>query len=341
MNTLRRNFGYKFLSLLISILLYWIASGQRNNPPAKEVFYVQPAVEGLPDHLILKVPPQGSPVTVTGTGAAVEAFRALEPKATLDLSSAKIGSDRYPIKYQYPKGLSDGLEITGPPLSLVTLEQKQRETFHVDVLYDDNPPAGYAYTEPRSIPSKVQVVGLNADVSRVQRVVANLDTSGAPGAVAQDVELVAQDVKLQPVENVQIIPKQVKATLGLKKTSATKIVLLTIELNGSPEPGYEISGYDFFPNSVTVSGSQEILASQSSLTVPVDVDGIKASTTKTITIQPPSGLRVVGGNAKVRLRLKVRPVATASTAPPEPRTSPTPSPIPTPRPPVSTPVVQE
>jgi YbbR domain-containing protein len=171
-------------------------------------------------------------------------------------------------------------------------------------------------------------VGLNADVSRVQRVVANLDTSGTPGAVTQDVELVAQDVKLQPVENVQIIPKQVRATLGLKKTSATKIVLLTIDLIGSPNPDYEISGYEFLPNTVTVSGSQELLAAQSSLRVPVDVDGIKASTTRTITIQPPSGLRVVGGGAAVRLRLRVRPVATASPAPPAASStgpSPTPS----------------
>jgi YbbR domain-containing protein len=314
MNTLRRNFIYKFLSLLMAILLYWIASGQKNNPSVKGEFYVQPVAEGLPDDLILKSAPQGSPVSVSGTAEAVEAFRALEPKATVNLSNAKVGSDRYPVKYLYPNGFTDVLQIIGPPVTLVTLEPKKSAKFTVEVLYNDNPPAGYAYSDPRSVPASVQVVGLYSDVIRVQRVVANLDTSGAPGAVSQDVELVAQDVKQQPVENVQIVPKQVRATLRLKKTPSTKTVLLSIELIGNPDPGFEISGYDFEPNAVTVSGSQELLASRSSLRVPVDVDGLKAGTTKTVTIQPPSGLRVVGGAATVRLRLKVRPIATASPA---------------------------
>ncbi|MES2460765.1 MAG: CdaR family protein [Armatimonadota bacterium] len=326
MNTLRRNFGYKFISLLVSILLYWIASGQKNNPDVRTDIFVQPAVEGLPDNLILKSAPQGSAVSVSGTAQAVEAFRSLEPKAILNLSSGKVGSDRYPVKYLYPNGFSDTLEIIGPPVALVTLEQKKSVKFTVDVLYNDNPPAGYAYSDARSAPATVQVVGLYSDVIRVQRVVANLDTSGAPGAISQDVELVAQDVKQEPVENVQIVPKQVRASLGLKKTPSTKTVLLSIELIGNPAPGYEISGYDFFPNVVTVSGSQELLASRSSLRVPVDVDGLKAGTNKTVIIQPPSGLRVVGGDAAVRLRLNVRPVATASPAPSATPALPSPTP---------------
>jgi YbbR domain-containing protein len=327
MNTLRRNFGYKFLSLLISILLYWIASGQKNNVAAKEI-YVQPVTENLPDSLILKSPPQGNPVQVSGTTPAVEAFRLLEPKATVDLTGAKVGTGRYPVKYLMPNGFTNALEVVGPPLSLVTLEQKKVVKFYVDVLYNDNPPAGYMYSGDKSDPSAVQVVGLNSDVMRVQRVVANLDTSGAPGAISQDVELVAQDVKQQPVENVQIIPSHVRATLGLKKTPSTKTVLLSIELNGSPDPAYEITEYEFIPRTVTVSGTQDLLASQSSLRVPVDVDGLNTSTTKSITIQPPPGLRVVGGKATVRLRLRVRPIVTPSPAPVKPTASASPTPVP-------------
>lgn len=332
MSTLRRNFVYKFLSLVIAILLYWIASGQNSNPPVKGEFYVQPIPEGLPDNLILKAPPQGSPVSVSGTAAAMNAFRALEPKATVDLTNAQIGANRYPVKYRYPNGFADSLEIIGPPTSLVTVEKKTSAKFVVEVLFNNNPPAGYEYSEPRSVPSQVQVVGLNADVMRVGRVVANLDTSGAPGAVSQEVELVAQDIKYQPVENVQIIPNRVKATLGLKTTSSTKTVLLSIELNGSPEPGYEIKEYKFVPPMVTISGSQDLLSSRSSLRVPVDVDGIKANTTRTVTIEPPAGLRVVG-NSTARLRLWVKPIETANPAPPPTPAASTPSPLPSTTPP--------
>jgi YbbR domain-containing protein len=315
MSALRRNFVYKFLSLIIAILLYWIASGQRNNPAVKGEFYVQPAAEGVPADLILKSKPQGSSVSVSGTAAAVDAFRAMEPKATVDLSGGKVGADRYPVRYLKPPGYADSLEIIGPPLALVTLEPKKSFTFFVDVLYNNNPPAGYEYSDAKSTPAAVQVVGRKEDVSRVQRVVANLDTGGLPGAISQNVEVVAQDLKKQPVENVEIIPKQVHATLGLKKAPATKTVFLSIDIAGSPDPAYEMSGYEFYPNLVTVSGSPELLASLSALRVPVDVEGIKRNTTKTVTIQAPAGLRIVGGSTTVRLSLKVRARATASPAP--------------------------
>ena len=315
MNTLRRNFGYKFLSLLVAILLYWIASGQKN-PPVKAEFYVQPQVMSLSADLVLKGPLQGTTVSVSGPAAAVEAYRALEPKAQVDLTAGKVGSDRYPVKYLMPNGFANALEVIGPPVTLVTLEQKKSVQYYVDPIFDDHPPAGYAYSPAKCTPAAVQVVGLTADVSRVWRVVANVDTSGTPGAISQDVELVAQDIKQQAIDSVQIVPNHVHVTLGLKKTPSTKTVLLSIKLNGTPDPRFEISGYSFVPNTVTISGAQEMLASQSSLVIPVDVDGLRASTTRSVTIQPPSGLRVVGGSATVKLRLDVKPIATASPAAP-------------------------
>ena len=215
-----------------------------------------------------------------------------------------------------PNGFANALEVIGPAMTLVTLEQKKSVQYFVDPFYDDHPPAGYAYSPVKCTPAAVQVVGLTADVGRVWRVVANVDTSGTPGAISQDVELVAQDIKQQAIDSVQIVPNHVRVTLGLKKTPSTKTVLLSIKLNGTPDPRYEISGYSFVPNTVTISGAQEMLASQSSLVIPVDVDGLRESTTRSVTIQPPSGLRVVGGSATVKLRLDVKPIATASPAPP-------------------------
>ncbi|MBC8101641.1 MAG: hypothetical protein H7Z41_03540 [Cytophagales bacterium] len=308
MSILRRNFGVKFWSLIIAILLYWIASGQRN-PVVKTEVYVQPQVSGLGEDLVAKTLPQGSPVSVSGSAEAVEAYRALEPKATVDLTGSKPGANRYPVKYLSPDGFSNALEIIGPSVTLVTLERKKRGEYSVDVIYDDAPPAGYAYSQPRASPARVQVEGLAADVGRVARVVANLDTSGTPGAINQEIELVAQDVKQQAVESVTVVPSKVRATLGLKKTPATKTVLLSADLNGTPAPGYYIAGYRFWPNTLTISGSQDLLASRSSLSVPVDVDGIRASAARTVRVQPPSGLTVVGTSATVHLRLDVQPIA--------------------------------
>jgi YbbR domain-containing protein len=322
MGLLRRNFGYKCLSLGFAIVLYWIASGQQNPRITQSLPSVELFVTGLPATLVMRAPTPEEMISVSGPAAAVDAFRAQQRKATVDLTQAEPGTHSYPIQYNLPPGYGNDLVVTGPQMVQISLERKARQTFYVDVLFDNTPPAGYAYTDPRATPDQVVVEGSASDLARVQRVVASLNNAGSPGALSSDVTLVAQDKNLQPVDGVTLTPKQARVTLNLKRAPATKTVVLSADLNGTPASGSFINNYNFWPPTLKVSGPPDLLSSRSSLSVPVDVDGIHQSVTRMVTVQPPAGLTIVGSLSAVRLRLDVKTVAPVTPSPPSGAASP-------------------
>lgn len=339
MSLLRRNFGYKCLSLIIAILLYWIASGQQNPHVMAEV-YVQPDVAGLPSNLVLKTAPQGVPITISGPAAAVSAFKAQERKATVDLSRAHAGTSNYPVQYVMPSGYGNALDIVGPLATQVTLDRKVSAKFFVDVDFDHNATPGYTYDDPRTSPSSVTVEGTAADLAHVQRIAGIVDNTGHPGAISEDVTLIAQDAKSQTVDGVSVIPQQVHVTIGLHRATAVKALVLSIDPVGTPAPGYQIVSYNFAPNAINVSGTTDILAAYSSLKVPVNVEGIRRSEVKEVPVVPPAGLTAVNGRTTVRVRLEVQrltPSASAPAAPATPAASPASSSTQMPTPPEASP----
>lgn len=331
---MRRNLGYKILSVLVAILLYAYADAQRNPRTVREV-YIQPRVSNVPRDLVVSTPPAGFTVAVSGPQAAVDTFRAQDVKAVLDLSGTRSGANRVRVEYRDTTGL---LDVPGPTVSLVELERKVRGDYFVDVIYDNTPPAGYEYIEPVSKPRRVSVEGRAENVHRVARVVALLDNSDVVGTINRSADLVAQDRMREVVRGVEIVPPRVQVTLGLREKPATKILLLSPRFIGTPAPGYTLVHYSFSPSTVTVSGPQDVLAGLSALEVPVDVNDLRSSQTRTLNVSPLSGIGQPVPR-QVRVRVEVRPVAAprpletpASPATPGPASTATPGPAATPKP---------
>jgi YbbR domain-containing protein len=326
MNSLKRNLGYKILSLALGILLYAVAFAQQNPRTSGDV-YVQPEVINVPQDMAVKSPPPGSMVSVSGPIAAVQAFRSQSVKAVVDMADGKTGRNTVPVRYRTE---TTGVVVSGPQNVPVTLEKRRKDSWTVDALFDLTPPPGYSYAavvEPR----RVVVTGLTSDVLQVSRVVAIVNAPDNGSAVSQTVDVVAQNNKNQVIDTVTMDPPRVKVTLNLRATPVQKSLLLSANLTGTPAPGYAVTGYIFEPSSVTVSGMQTLLADRSSLTVPVDVTGLSQSTTRTVTVPIPGGLESANGKAiRATVRLEVRPVSIVSTPTPVPSASPTAAASPTP-----------
>src|SRR5262249_4743726 len=152
---------YKILSVAIAVLLYAVASAQRNPRVSRDV-YVQPKVENLPQTLSIKTEPPGFNITVVGSSAAVEAFRGQAIKATVDLSQGQTGGNRVAIRYKNEPQQTD---VVGPPFTEVVLEQKRQAHFAVDVDYNPNKAdPGYQFKDPVVVPRQVVVSGLASEV---------------------------------------------------------------------------------------------------------------------------------------------------------------------------------
>lgn len=325
---IRRNFGYKAISVVVAVLLYAIANAQQNPHLSNDV-YVQPQVTDLPEDMVVRVEPSGGMVSVSGSASAVASFKNEAVKATVDASKAHVGVNQLPVSYR----LTPGVDLAGEPHTAeVTLERKVSRDYFVDPLIDDaSPPPGYEYADAIVEPKKVTVSGPAADVSRVARVVAIVRGGQGTGDIVQQADLIAQTESQQQVDSVEFARSRVQVRVPLRRTAASKTLLLSATLQGAPAPGFAVVGYTFDPLTVTLSGPQERLSRWSSLPVPVSVDGLKQNTVRTVRLTLPPGLTMRDpSETLVHVHVEIQPVS--ATGPPvglPPKSLSKPSPTPT------------
>jgi YbbR domain-containing protein len=325
---LRRNLGYKLLALFGAALLYLIASAQQVSLAPVEVF-LQPEVVNVPESVVLTRAPKGESVSVTGPASLIEAFRAQPIKATVDARDAQPGINRLPLTYNIPDSVRGRLQISGPKELRVAFEAPEEKTLPVEVLFENAPPPGFEFKAPIATPRTVRLSGRAEAVDRVTRIVASLDNSEEPGAVERTVDVVAQDSQDRKVAGIAIQPERVRVQLLLQKTPASKALILSAALSGTPAPGFKVSGYRFSPSSVTVIGDQAVLATLSALELPVSVEGLKATATRRVALTAPNGTKL-GDVTAVNVTIDIRALPTLSGGR-VPVTTPGPSPSPTPK----------
>ncbi len=314
MALLRRNWEYKLLSLVLSILLYFIASTQRN-PSRTSSLTVQPEISGLAPDLAVKVVPRSEQVTLTGTSDELERVRKSGLKATINATGAGPGKSFLPVNYVLPETVKGRVSVDAPPMLEVELEARTQKDVDVRVLFENQPPPGFEYETPKAQPARITVTGLASEVERVERVVALLDNAGSSGAVEREVPVVAQDAKQQVISSVTLQPAQVRVSLSLRQAPATKTVVLSAELTGEPAPGVHLTSYQFTPSTVVVRGEPATLSQLSALRVSVSVAGLSQNETRKLLLPVQPGITLVGARS-AQLTLKV--------------SSPVPNPTPTP-----------
>jgi YbbR domain-containing protein len=207
---LKRNLGYKLLSLALAVLVYaWVYAQNRPNVSREE--YIQPEIQGLPKDMVVKAGPPGAKVTVTGLLTAVEEFRGRQPKATIDLTRATPGANLVEVRYD-TRGLN--LDVVGPRRVTVVVDKKAERMLAVDIIPQNPAPAGLEYSNKVAEPSKVQISGLASEVSKVVKLVAivpNNPNDGAKGTFSGPVELIAQAANDAVIDSVTIAPARVTA----------------------------------------------------------------------------------------------------------------------------------
>jgi YbbR domain-containing protein len=309
---LRRNLFYKLFALGAAILFYVIASYQQN-PRANdhEEVYIQPEIIGLPESLVVRVPPAAFTVDLTGSSALVKAFQAQPSKALVDANSAQAGTVSLPLNYVQPGGPGQQLVINGPKSSLVTLEARQYETMPVQVVYHDDSPAGYTVEPPQASSKTVKVSGLAEEVKRVVRVVAefeNTENATQGASTEQMVALRAEDAKRQTVNTVRLEPGRVLVRMVMRKTTARKKLLLSADIKGEVAPGFTLDQYAFTPSMVEVEGEEARLETLSSLSLPVDVTNLQENKTLDVPEVPMRsalpGVRILN-NTPIKVSLTV------------------------------------
>jgi YbbR domain-containing protein len=320
---LRRNLGYKVFALVLSCMLYYVASVQQNPRVTREQ-YVQPEVRQLPESLVIKGSPGLVQLSVSGTESDLARIEKEPVKAFVDGSLVKPGLNRLPVMVSVPNGVSLN---SATPTTQFAAELKEKRDYSVDVDFSGTPPAGQEYTDPVAKPGRVMAQGLSDDLKRIGRIVASVEREQNELTVERSVELYAEDEQRRRVDGVEIVPNKVQVRVNLRPIPRTKIMFLSVRLVGSPADGYRIvSVPDPSPNQIEVRGAVEALSARTSIPLFVDITGIKQTVTKTVTVSLPSGMSPQTALPPIQVRVIVEPDTAVDTRKSTPSPAPSPSP---------------
>lgn len=325
---LPENTLYKLLALGFACALHFYASNLLN-PPQSRTLSVPLAPRNLsPDLLWPKPPPQ---VTVTLTGPADQLNRVADSAvaASVDLSHAVPGRPLSLSVRVGPLAGEPGVSVEAEPQSVsLTLALKSAKWLPLSANAPSAPPVGYTFRTPTISPRRAKIVGSREAVDAVQQLVVSMDGGPTAGAIDDDYPVIALDGQNNQRPDVVVSPAMVHVHIGMARVPATKTLVVSPVVTGSPPFPFQITRIDVSPQTIVVSGRPDLLGQTSTLpTAPFDVSGATTDVTRQAPLAPPSGLTPVGAPAvTVTVHIAASPPSPAPSSPAPALGGPTPTP---------------
>ncbi len=293
-NILTKNLGYKFLSLLLAIVI-WVTITNYNDP------YITDTIEDIPvsiqneneveekNKMFEIESGEKVSIMVRGKRSVIDQLRASNFTATADFRQLSI-VNAVPIKVvpkRSTKYSASDIEILTktPEMMLLTLEDSDEQTFRVDVDILGQVAEGYYIASKSVNPSVIKVSGSQKQIAKIASVVARLNISGAKESVTVNVSPVAYDTNNYPVDSTKIVYSMDTVQTDVK-ILPTKDITLKITQEGEAEPGYECTELLSKPEKIRIAGTQEELEKIGSyLVLPYDISGMKQTTSGEIDLE--------------------------------------------------------
>lgn len=313
----RVNFPILLLSFLLSVLL-WNHVKSVTSPVGEtggpSTFNVALEVRNQPSGTVVV---GDLPKTITfqafGTPDEQSKINIDYLKAFVDLSE-KTTDSRYLVRLETTSEYK--VQWTPPNRRLeITLDKEISRQINVDVeaigsfkLQD------YRYDGATSDPGTVTVSGASSLVNKVKRIRAYLNLTTLETSNSQSTKVEALDDKDSPVPHVSLSTDTVTVRAFVAPRPPRRSLLIQPVWNGTPEFGSTITDYQFTPAQVSVEGPADVLANLSVITTkPINIQGLKESTTMTVELNLPAGIRLTKPET---ISLKVFVKSSASPPPP-------------------------
>ncbi|HEY0866867.1 MAG TPA: CdaR family protein [Fimbriimonas sp.] len=315
------NIPLMLFSLLISVVLWMVVYAQNTKPMTPVRYAVKLTQEGLPeDRYIVTEMDEIFRFAAVGPEDKLVDIRSDDLAALVDLTDAKPGTRRYPVKI-YPEAIEEF--ATNKFLStLVTIEPVERKTVRVRVEGQGQlRNSKYRLTDTVADPPEVVVRGAKSVVDKAAsaRVIYDLSTvdTSSSRPVSLSVDVVDREGKPLNEDLIRTDPLFVRISPVLDVAPEQKTIFVSPRYRGQIAQGYVSEGAFVEPKQVTLQGASLALAAISKVqTQPIDITGLKETTTFTVPLQVPTGLRVVRGEETVRVRVIVREATVPQSPPP-------------------------
>lgn len=243
-------------------------------------------VEGIPDTV---------DVTLIGRKSDLYLAKQLgDHEVKLDLTKYGVGEHKVKLTYnQTVDSLSYKLD---PSTVLVVIKEKisTLKTISYDLLNEDKLDAKLSANNVTLDRNEVVIKGSEDTLAKVATVRALIDLSDDEFKEKGDytidnVPLVAYDNEGKVVENVEIVPEKVTATIKLESYSTE--VPLKVLTTGILKPGKAIASIDSTVSKITIYGDQAALDEIKYVPVTIDVNNLGEDKTYNVTITKPNGVK--------------------------------------------------
>lgn len=290
---LEKDLALKAFSVLLAVVLWFLAIGEQN-PPVEETFRnIAVGASNLGSGLVLlDLQPKMVAVKVQGQRRTMANLDRPDFAATVDLKGINPGQGTYPISVTLPKGVE--LKEVLPPQAVVIVDSLATRVIPIEVRPSGLPNAEFQVASIKAQVANVTVQGPASRLRNVDRVLAELDITGAAADISKTVPLHPVDGEGRVLEGITVIPGIATVDIKMTKLPPSKVVPVQVVISGRPREGYRVGQYTTTPDKVKIRATEDRLSAIQSLsTRAVSVADAAADVTTNVELQVPPGVTLV------------------------------------------------
>lgn len=285
----------KLIALVLAVLMYTVVNYDSVSSVytstlkySKTIDDVEVTAKYNTDTFELSGLPSTAEVTITGDATNVtNAAGKTDGIVIADLDGMTEGE--HTVKLTTDGYGNNVTTVVNPSTAVITLKKKTTQQFDIsyDFINQDKMEDIYSAGTPTFEYTKVNVRASKETLTSIAFVKALIDVKGQTADFEQDAKLVAYDSNGNPV-TADIVPSTIHVKVPV--TSPNKTVPIRVQVNGTVPDGKAIESITMDQQSVTVYGSETVLAGIDSVSVTLDATALTKDSSVIRPIVLPSGV---------------------------------------------------
>ncbi len=305
-----------FLLALLLAVVIWANAVRQADPITTASLQLPLQVIPRPNGLVLTTPPATALVTVSAPASVLRTLGPGDFTAVADLSSADLGIVEIPVEILTTATEAQIVSVF-PESITVELDQQITRVMPVTVETRGTVSRGHTAGDPIVDPPAITVTGPAREVDRLSQARTVIFMDNARETLVRTIRLVLYDgqgnVMSAEAGGLVLTPEQATVTIPVQELAGFAERTVSVNWVGEPAPGYRLLQVSVAePRTVLLTGPAEALDNIQVLeTTPIDITGLKASTTFRVGLLLPEGVRLVE-QQEVEVQVAVEPILTSN-----------------------------
>lgn len=290
---MRHTPGLLLISALLAVSL-WVFVTDTENPTIVDYFPqpIQVEAVNVPDSLGVANQLPTVNVRVSAPTDQWDDLTAANFRAVVDLNGFDARGQEVPVQVEISGIRGARVVETDPRGITVNLEDLVSKTVPVETRAVGSLPIGYELGEITPAIPSVTVTGPESLVELVAEAAADVNVTGLTVSVEQTVSLKPLGAGGSEIRGVRLDPSTVRVALAVNQSTIVRTVPLTVEVSGTPAPGFRVTSVSIAPPAVQVQGVLEAVQQADAISLaPVNVNGARSDIVRSVAIPLPEDLQ--------------------------------------------------